>query len=141
MSARTRLTAFVLVFLLLYGVLQIAPDFQRWFINDLTVPLAAWAINTTGVSPVPGHANGSRLVAAGGGLNVLQGCEGLDLLCLWIAAVSAGSQLASEFVPMLKFGSSPSNRRGTRERIECASYNTTTSCLVRSRASSADSAA
>jgi len=29
-------------------------------------------------------------VAPGGGLNVLQGCEGLDLLCLWLAAVAAG---------------------------------------------------
>ena len=90
MSARTRLIVFVAVFLLLYGGLQFATGLQRWFIDDLTVPLAAWAINTTGVSPVPVHANGSRLVASGGGLNVLQGCEGLDLLCLWIAAVSAG---------------------------------------------------
>jgi exosortase/archaeosortase family protein len=90
MSARTRLIVFVAVFLLLYGALQFASGFQRWFIDDLTVPLAAWAINTTGVSPVPVHANGSRLVASGGGLNVLQGCEGLDLLCLWIAAATAG---------------------------------------------------
>lgn len=90
MSARTRLVVFVAAFLLLYGALQIASGFQRWFINDLTVPMAAWVINISGVSPVAVHANGSRLVAPGGGLNVLQGCEGLDLLCLWIAAVIAG---------------------------------------------------
>jgi len=90
MSARTRLTAFVVVFVLLYAAIQAAPAFQRAFIDELTVPLAAWLINVSGLSPAPVVASGARLVASGGGLNVLQGCEGLDLLCLWLAAVAAG---------------------------------------------------
>ena len=90
MSNRIRIAVFVAVFLLLYYGVQSAAGFQRWFINELTVPLAAWAINVLGLAPVTVVASGPRLVAAGGGLNVLQGCEGLDLLCLWIAAVCAG---------------------------------------------------
>ena len=36
------------------------------------------------------QASAARLIASGGGLNVLQGCEGLDVLGLWLAAAAAG---------------------------------------------------
>lgn len=90
MSPRARLLTFVTVFVVLYAAVQSSAGFQHWFIGELTVPAAAWLINAIGLSDVPVVASGSRLVAPGGGLNVLQGCEGLDLLCLWIAAASAG---------------------------------------------------
>lgn len=90
MNARARLAMFVLVFVVLYVAVQASPAFQHAFIEGLTVPTAAWLINATGLAGMPVAAIGSRLVAAGGGLNVLQGCEGLDLLCLWLAATAAG---------------------------------------------------
>lgn len=90
MSARTRLFIFVAVFLLWYGGVQMAPSFERWFIEGLTVPVAASAINALGLATETVTASGSRLVASGGGLNVLQGCEGLDVLGLWLAAAAAG---------------------------------------------------
>lgn len=86
MTNRHRLLLFVAVFVLVYGLTRIG-SFQSWFIERLTVPLAAWVLAGTGHEV---SAAGPRLVAEGGGLNVLQGCEGLDLLALWIAAVCAG---------------------------------------------------
>ncbi len=90
MSTPLRLAVFALVFLLLHALTSWSDGFERWFIEDLSVPLAAWLLNTSGLAAEAVSASGSRLVASGGGLNVLQGCEGLDVLALWIAAVAAG---------------------------------------------------
>jgi exosortase/archaeosortase family protein len=54
------------------------------------VPGAAGFINALGLATETVTASGSRLLASGGGLNVLQGCEGLDVLGLWLAAAAAG---------------------------------------------------
>jgi exosortase/archaeosortase family protein len=90
MSPRARLTVFALTFCGLYLLLQLAGGFERWFIESLTVPVAAWAVGLLGLADGPVQAIGSRIVTPGGGLNVLQGCEGLDVLGLWVAAVAAG---------------------------------------------------
>ncbi|MEO8152736.1 MAG: exosortase/archaeosortase family protein [Rhizobacter sp.] len=89
MSTRNRLILFAVVFVLLYAAVHLVTGFERWFIDGLTVPTAAWAINTLGLSAETAVASGSRLVVPGGGLNVLQGCEGLDVLGLWLAATAA----------------------------------------------------
>ena len=57
------------------------------------------------------------------------------------AAVSLGSHDRPPLVPMLKCGSSPSNKRGIAERIEWQSYTTTRGWMARSRSISAASAA
>lgn len=90
MNSRARLVVFVATFGLLYGLMRWAGGFERWFIEGLTVPTAVGLINLLGLAGEPVAASGSRIVAPGGGLNVLQGCEGLDVLGLWIAAVAAG---------------------------------------------------
>ena len=90
MSTRTRLVVFVTVFMAWYIGLGLWPGFSRWFIESLTVPVAAAFINALGLAAETVTASGSRLQAAGGGLNVLQGCEGLDVLGLWLAAAAAG---------------------------------------------------
>ena len=86
-----RLLVFAATYVLLYVLVLQSPAFERVFIEGLTVPAAAWAINALGLSAEPVVASGSRLIAPGGNLNVLRGCEGLDLLGLWLAAVAAGT--------------------------------------------------
>lgn len=91
MRPRTRLLVFVAVFCAWTAVLHVAGGLQAWYIERLTVPTAVWLINTLVELPAPASAAGARIVAPGGGINVLQGCEGLDVLGLWVAAVAAGA--------------------------------------------------
>jgi len=61
---------------------------ERIVIHDLTVRPAAWMIDTLW----PGsdvQAQGHRLVAPAGRLNILNGCEGLETLFLLLAAFVA----------------------------------------------------
>jgi exosortase/archaeosortase family protein len=81
-----RVLFFALAFALIYGATRQLPGFESWFIERLVVPAAAWTLN--GVGSVPVAAIGDRLSAADGGLVVRPGCEGLDLLLLWIAAIT-----------------------------------------------------
>lgn len=90
MSTKLRLLLFAAVFVLLYVGVRLASGFERWFIEQLTVPSAVWLLNMSGWTTETVSAIGPRIAAPGGGLNVLQGCEGLDVLGLWIAAVAAG---------------------------------------------------
>ncbi len=59
---------------------------ERFIIDQATVKTAAWIIDKADpqvmVQPV-----GTRLRAPGGGINILNGCEGMDMLCLMIAAM------------------------------------------------------
>ncbi|WP_158622686.1 archaeosortase/exosortase family protein [Aquabacterium soli] len=81
------------VFLAIFAVLQgwystAARDtwIERMVIDEVTVKSAAALIQiidpTTGVQPV-----GSRLQAPGGGINIINGCEGVDVLFLMMAAM------------------------------------------------------
>jgi exosortase family protein XrtM len=55
-------------------------------INEMTVKPAAWLI--AHITPeVSVQAAGSRLVAPGGGINILNGCDGMDIVLLLIAAM------------------------------------------------------
>jgi exosortase/archaeosortase family protein len=58
---------------------------ERWVVHDATVRPAAWIANqlTPGIQA---RAVDSSLRAPGGGLNILNGCEGLDALFLLVAA-------------------------------------------------------
>lgn len=60
---------------------------ERLVIDQVTVQPAAWlaSLITPDIQP---YAQGSRLKAEGGGINVLNGCEGTDVLFLLIAAFS-----------------------------------------------------
>jgi exosortase/archaeosortase family protein len=80
------------LFLLIYGVLQWAYQSLRsskwdpWFIHALTVRPAAslihWASATDGVAAV-----GPRLTWPGGRLTLLAGCDGFEVMCLFVAAI------------------------------------------------------
>lgn len=86
-----RLLGFIVCYGLLHLAMRVDEDFLRWYIEGLTVPVATGLINAFGDPAVPASAQGSRIVSPGGGLNVLQGCEGLDVMGLWLAAVCAGA--------------------------------------------------
>jgi exosortase/archaeosortase family protein len=61
---------------------------EHFVVDDTTVHTAAVLINW--LSPEIGaHADGSHIRAAGGGINVLNGCEGVDVLILLLAALSS----------------------------------------------------
>lgn len=61
---------------------------ERLVIDDLTVGGAAFLANllTPGVGAV---AAGSRLRAPGGGINILNGCEGVEIVFMLVAALAA----------------------------------------------------
>lgn len=59
---------------------------ERLVIDQMTVKTAAWLIDT--LDPAIGvQAVGSRLKAAGGGLNILNGCEGTEVAFLLACAM------------------------------------------------------
>jgi exosortase/archaeosortase family protein len=83
-----RIVAFLAIFTsfqALYGAAK-GTRVERFVIDQATVKTAAWLIDKAHpevmVQPV-----GSRLRAPGGGINILNGCEGMDVLCLLIAAI------------------------------------------------------
>ncbi len=83
-----RVTAFLSVFFVLQGLYGAAAGtwFERLVIDQLTVKTAATLINA--IDPtVAVVASGSSLKAAGGGLNVLNGCEGTDVAFLLASAM------------------------------------------------------
>jgi exosortase/archaeosortase family protein len=82
----------VIFFVALYAVMQFgwssARDtwLERITIDEMTVKPAAWLINH--ITPeVMVQAAGTRLKAVGGGINILNGCEGLDVVFLLAAAL------------------------------------------------------
>lgn len=82
----------VIFFVGIFGLLQSAyvgaKDgwLEHLVIQQITVPSAAWLISlvspSVGVQPV-----GSRLIAPGGGINILNGCEGMDTVFLIVSAM------------------------------------------------------
>jgi len=58
---------------------------EQRVIGDMTVAPAAWFINLL-TPQVGAQAAGSSVKAPGGGINVINGCEGLDVLFMVIAA-------------------------------------------------------
>ena len=60
--------------------------FERFFIDEITVKPAAWLIARL-TSEIPVQAIGSHLNAPGGGINILNGCDGMDIVLLLVAAM------------------------------------------------------
>lgn len=85
-----RSVAFIGAFVLLQSTWEAARGswVERLWVHDLTVRSATGLINwlTPDVHAVP---QGTRIAAAGGGLNVLFGCEGTDVLFLLTSAFVA----------------------------------------------------
>lgn len=79
------------VFALQWGWSELrGSSLERWVIHDLTVGTAVWALNW--VNPELGAwGEGPRIRAAGGGLNILNGCEGTEVLFLLVAALLVSS--------------------------------------------------
>ena len=80
MSTRTRLVVFVTVFIAWTIGLGLWPGFSRWFIESLTVPVAAAFINALGLAAETVTASGSRLQATGGGgvAPTVRNCAGVE---------------------------------------------------------------
>ena len=85
-----------LIFLLVYGALSVlygkagGSGIERFFLESLGSQPAA-ALISAATPDIAAHAAGSRIVAAGGGLNIRNGCEGTDLLFLLAAGFAAAS--------------------------------------------------
>jgi exosortase family protein XrtM len=81
----------VLVFVAVFGALQLCWEASRggsfeWMvIHDVTVQPASWLVN---VLTPDAHASARKftLSAGGGGINIINGCEGTEALFLLIAA-------------------------------------------------------
>lgn len=89
MGAKWRIALFVGLFAgLQWSYAQMSGTWlERWVIDGLTVLPAAALLGA--VDPSLGvTASGPRLVAAGGGLNVLNGCEGTDIAFLLSSAMA-----------------------------------------------------
>jgi exosortase/archaeosortase family protein len=85
-----RIASFVAVFALLWWGYESARGtaVERFVVDRMTVATAASLLDA--LDPSLGvRAVGSRLAAPGGGLNVLAGCEGVDMLLLLVAAFAA----------------------------------------------------
>jgi exosortase family protein XrtM len=81
---------FLLTFLMLHTLWGNASDsaVKRLWIDEATVKTAVSLVNW--VSPeIHAYAQGPRVRAPGGGINVLNGCEGTDVLFLLVAAFMA----------------------------------------------------
>ncbi|MBV8659592.1 MAG: archaeosortase/exosortase family protein [Burkholderiales bacterium] len=83
-----------LLFLCVFGLLELGYDvcressFEHWVIGDLTVAPTAALINL--LSPATGvKALGNQLLAPGGGLVILKGCEGVEVMFMLVAAFAA----------------------------------------------------
>lgn len=83
-----RAVAFVALFALLQALYGAARGtwVERLVIDQMTVQTAAWLINAAAPS-VGVAAEGSRLRAPGGGINVINGCEGVDVAFLMACAM------------------------------------------------------
>lgn len=86
-SAGLRFAAFAVIFLALqaaWAALEGSPVWKTWM-ETLNVGAATAIINL--LSPeADALADGTRIRAAGGGLNLLQGCDGAELLLLLTSA-------------------------------------------------------
>lgn len=61
-------------------------ELERFFINEMTVKSSAWLISS--ITPdIAVQARGSHLNAPGGGINILNGCDGMDVVLLLAAAM------------------------------------------------------
>lgn len=87
-----RLWSHAVLFLVLFALLQWGwgaargTAIERLVIDQATVKTAAWLIDT--LDPAIGvQASGSRLKAPGGGINILNGCEGTEVFFLLASAL------------------------------------------------------
>ena len=82
-----RLLPFVLIFVLLQALWQLSHNgpFEYWVVHKATVYPAVWLINLL-APQVHAQALGFSIQAAGGGLNILNGCEGVEAFFLLLAA-------------------------------------------------------
>jgi exosortase family protein XrtM len=85
-GAALRAVGFLAVFIALQSLWEAARGsaIERWWVQDLTVRGAVALIDAL-APQAQAQAQGHRIVASGGGLNVLQGCEGTDVLFLLAA--------------------------------------------------------
>jgi exosortase/archaeosortase family protein len=85
-----RVAIFIAVFLVLTALYAAAAGsaVERFVIEQATVRPAAWLLSWL-APDVQAVALGSRLTAPGGGVNVLNGCEGADVFFLVLAGLAA----------------------------------------------------
>lgn len=92
-SARPRsLLVMTAIFIGLFAMMQLGWSsarstwVERLVIDQITVKPAAWLI--TRITPeIPVLASGPHLKAPGGGINILNGCDGMEVIFLLVAAM------------------------------------------------------
>lgn len=83
-----------LVFLSVFFILQMSydacrgSDFEHFILGDMTVSPTATVINLL-TPAVEVKALGNQLIAPGGGITVLKGCEGTEIMFMLVAAFAA----------------------------------------------------
>jgi exosortase family protein XrtM len=83
-----------LVFLSVFFILQMSydacrgSDFEHFILGDMTVAPTAALINLL-TPTVQVKALGNQLIALGGGITVLKGCEGTEIMFMLVAAFAA----------------------------------------------------
>ncbi|MFM9835655.1 MAG: hypothetical protein ACKVOA_06100 [Methylophilaceae bacterium] len=83
---------FLAVFLLLqlaWSLLRASP-FGLWLVEGATVPTCVWLINLF-TPQIAASAQGTHILANGGGINVVNGCEGIEVMLMLIAAMCNAS--------------------------------------------------
>ncbi len=90
MSLMSRAIGMLVVFIALNGVWMLVREHPLafWLVQQLTVSPTTWLINLL-TPEVGAQMVGHSIKAAGGGINVLYGCEGADLLMLTSSALLA----------------------------------------------------
>lgn len=84
----------VLIFLVVFMLLQVLwslvrpTDFGLWFIEGLTIHTSTGLINIF-TPQVHALAQGTHIASSGGSINVLNGCEGIEVMFMFIAAMLA----------------------------------------------------
>jgi len=88
-SLIVKIAVFLLIFLFLQWVwaLERNSPFGHAVIESLTVNSAVNLINLISANVIA-SAHGTHITAVGGGINVLSGCDGLEVMFLLIAAIS-----------------------------------------------------
>ena len=94
LSFRGRELRFALVFLIVFVILQYGYSASRgsvveWFVIDIATVRPSVAVINLIAPQEQAQANGHRIIAPQGGLNILNGCEGTESMFLLLAAIVA----------------------------------------------------
>ncbi|MFN0183365.1 MAG: exosortase/archaeosortase family protein [Aquabacterium sp.] len=98
-----RVLAFAAIFIALHLSWQAAQDtaVRRWAVDLTTVPTATWLLNRLDPTLLV-TAVGARLQSPHGGIQVINGCDGIDVLLMtWSAMLVIGRPMGDRLLGLL----------------------------------------